>query len=232
VSGPGFLGVLFCGGRGRRLGEITKFVSKALVPVFDRPVFRYALDKLEAAESVAEILILSNDGNDEVLASTGYRTVVQDDAVVTDMFSGLHFIRQHTGDDRPAVMVPCDNISDILVDEVVRLFMDRGAQLAFSIRPIEDSTKLRQMGVFDPRSATMEYRPSHPRSHWGVVAPYVASSDLQSTGRSEAEVFNSHRLAWIEYHGPWFDVGDADSLLAASLAMQRLRVGDAVGSGG
>jgi len=221
MSGRGFLGILFCGGRGRRLGNITDSISKALIPVCDKPVFHYGLEALKAADAIEEILILSNNDNDNVLAATGYPTLVQDDALVGDMFSGLDFIRKCTGDRRPAVMMPCDNISEIRVDDVIRLFCDQHTQLAFSIRQVEDLAKLRQMGVFDPTSAHMEYRPEVPRGRWGVVAPYVASPDLVLTGLSECEVFNRHRLAWLKYSGSWFDIGDPDSLFAAAEEMQR-----------
>lgn len=222
MTAESFLGILFCGGRGRRLGAITEYVSKAFVPVYDRPVFQYGLDQLTSSHLVKDILILSNDANDAALARTGWPTLVQDDALVTDMFSGLEFVRQHTADSRPAVMVPCDNLSEVRVDDVIQLFTERRAQLAFSIRRVDDPLKLRQMGVFDPNEAHMEYRPTQPRSPWGVIAPYVASSDLELSGLSETEVFNRHRLAWTEYHGPWYDVGDPDTLVAATLAMQRV----------
>jgi dTDP-glucose pyrophosphorylase len=212
------VGLLLCGGRGVRLGEVTRYVSKALVPVFDRPVFMYPLDRLRRSRRVHDIVILTNDDNDSKLRTTGLPTLIQDDARVTDMLSGLAYYRAKTGDHRPAVLQPCDNISDVTVDDIVTLYESACPEIAFSIRTIPDPAKLAQMGVFDPSTATMEYRPQSPASSWGVVAPYVIAPGIDLTGTTE-EVFNRCRLAWAEYDGLWFDVGDVDSLYAATRAM-------------
>jgi dTDP-glucose pyrophosphorylase len=211
----GFLGILFCGGRGRRLGEITDYISKAFVPVFDRPVFQYPLEQLNAASHVDEILILTNEENDRRLRRTGYATLQQDDNRVHDMFSGLAFIRETTGDGRPAVLIPCDNLSEIQVDDVIALLLEREADMAINIRRIDDPQKLRQMGVFDPRTATMLYRPDIPPTDWGVVAPYVVAADLELSG-SMPELVARYRTVWREYRGMWFDVGDPFQLAAAN----------------
>ncbi len=211
----GFLGILFCGGRGRRLGKITDYISKAFVPVFDRPVFQYALEQLKAASHVEEILILTNEENDQRLRRTGYATLQQDDSRVHDMFSGLAFIRDTTGDGRPAVLIPCDNLSEIRVDDVIALFLEQKADMAINIRRIEHAQKLRQMGVFDPRTATMVYCPDKPRTDWGVIAPYVVAADLDLSG-SMPELVAKYRTVWREYQGMWFDVGDPFQLAAAN----------------
>lgn len=210
-----FLGILFCGGRGRRLGEITKYISKAFVPVFDRPVFRYPLAQLEASQRVAEILVLSNDENDQKLRQTGHRTLVQDDRRVRDMFTGLAFIREVTGDERPAVLMPCDNISEICVDDVISVFLDEAADIAINVRKIDDRDKLREMGVFDPKTGQMEYRPKNPKTDWGVLAPYVVATGLDLSAEMP-EVLRLHRSVWREYDGVWFDVGDVGQLAAAN----------------
>lgn len=210
-----FLGILFCGGRGRRLGEITKYISKAFVPVFDRPVFQYPLAQLEASKHVAEILILSNDENDEKLRRAGHRTLVQDDRRVHDMFTGLAFIREVTGDGRPAVLMPCDNISEIRVDDVVTMFLHKAPDIAINVRKIPDRRKLRQMGVFDPKTGQMEYRPQDPETDWGVLAPYVVAPRLDLSAEMP-KLLKVHRTAWREYDGIWFDIGDPQQLAAAN----------------
>jgi NDP-sugar pyrophosphorylase family protein len=41
--------VILCGGKGERLGEITRRVPKPLLPVGGRPVLDHILDNLESA---------------------------------------------------------------------------------------------------------------------------------------------------------------------------------------
>ncbi len=211
----GYLGLLCCGGRGTRLGEITRYVSKALVPVYDRPAFRFGLAALEASTRINDIVLLTNQYNDATLATIGLKTVIQEDAVVRDMFSGLAFVRRITRDDRPAVVMPCDNISSISVDPVIDIFEQSNAEITINLRHIDDPAVLGQIGVFDPTTETMEYRPAGRTVGYGVLAPYVIRQDLD-LGGGDAEVVNRHRVSWRVHDGPWFDIGTPDELLAAS----------------
>ena len=212
-----FLGILFCAGKGVRLGRITEYISKAFVPVYDRPVFMYPLAQLEASRRIDQIIILTNVENDAKLRQTGYRTIIQDDVQVRDMFSGLAYIRKITGDDRAAVLIPCDNISDIVVDDVINIFLREQPDIAINIRQVDSRAKLREMGVFDLSTGTTEYRPSEPKSHWGTIAPYVVRGQLDLAG-TEPEILNRCRLSYIEYAGRWFDIGDVSSLVQAGVA--------------
>jgi len=222
-----FLGILCCGGKGLRLGKITEYISKAFVPVCDRPVFMYPLAQLAASKQIDEIVILTNQENDTRLLRTGYRTIVQDDSLVQDMFSGLAYIRKVTGDERPAVLMPCDNISDIVVDDVIEVFSNEMPEIAISIRKIESKEKLCEMGVFDPRTGTMEYRPRNPKTEWGLIAPYVVRPGVELIGSTE-RIMNRHHVAWREYEGMWFDIGDVASLVKASETLSRHAAGSKV----
>jgi dTDP-glucose pyrophosphorylase len=211
---------LFCGGRGARLGSITDYVSKALVPVYDRPAFMYGLAQLQASPKVEDIIILSNQANDTALRKIGLPTLIQDDFQVRDMFSGLAFVRKKTDDHRPAVLMPCDNISAIRVDDSIEEFETTGADLTINLRRIDDPAVLRQIGVFDPDTGTMEYRPQTPRSNFGMLAPYVVRPDLDLSGSDEG-VINRHEVSWRTYDGYWFDIGTPNELAAAGEFLNR-----------
>jgi dTDP-glucose pyrophosphorylase len=212
-----FLGILFAGGRGTRLGEITRFISKAFVPVYDRPVFQYPLALLEACRSIREIVVLTNGENDAQFTAHGHRTIVQDDSRVHDMLSGLQFVREALGRDRHAILMPCDNVSNVDVNQLVATFLEERCDVCYSIRRVDDPSKLRQMGVYDPASGSLVYRPENPGSPWGMIAPYVVHRDFQwSDAKNDAEVFNQGTSRRVQYDGMWFDIGDPDSLIRCS----------------
>jgi dTDP-glucose pyrophosphorylase len=211
-----FLGILFAGGRGTRLGSITQYISKAFVPVYDRPVFLYPLAQLRASRHISEIVILTNTENDAQLRGLGCRTIVQDDAQVHDMFSGLRFVRSLMQTDRHFVLMPCDNISDLQVDSTIAAFLESQAGLCFNLTRVDGKDKLRQMGVFDPRTRQMAYKPEQPPSEWGVIAPYVVRNTLEIPENAGDEFINKTAFVYYEHPGYWFDIGDVASLLAAS----------------
>jgi len=215
-ANPNVLGILFCGGRGKRLGEITRFVSKAFVPVYDRPVFRYGLQALERSSHIDEIAILSNDENDEKLRKLGYRTLTQDDGAVHDMFTGMGFVRRFVRPKEAFVLMPCDNVSDVAVDPTVETFRQNEADIAFNVYRVADRAKLREMGVIDKEANRVCEKPRHPPSEWGIIAPFVVRADLDVHTHPSDEVINRCRFTHREHCGFWFDVGDPPSLAAAN----------------
>ena len=205
------------------MGLITQYISKAFVPIYDRPVFMYPLAQLEASRYITEIVILTNEENDARLRQLGYGTIVQDDASVQDMFSGLQFIKSRLETNKHFVLMPCDNISDLVIDQTIELFLERDVEVCFNVVRILNRRKLSQMGVFDPQMQHIRYKPPLPASEWGVVAPYVVRNDFVLPAVATDEVINQARSAWMEYMGYWFDVGDVTSLLQCTLYMAEKR---------
>lgn len=211
-----FLGILFAGGRGKRLGQITRFISKAFLPVFDRPVFMYPLAQLEASKYISNIIILTNKENNDKLNNLGYRTVVQDDNQVNDMFSGLRYIKRIIKADNNYVLMPCDNVSDIVVDRSIEYFSKNDVDICFNVTQLRDRSKLTEMGVLDPKTGQMVYKPHEPPSEWGVIAPYVARHSFDIPENGDDEVINHARTSYIKHTGYWFDIGDVKSLQECS----------------
>jgi dTDP-glucose pyrophosphorylase len=216
-----FLGVLFCGGRGTRLGEITRYISKSFVPIYDRPVFRYGLDLLEKAAHIDEIVILTNDENNEKFRQTGYPTIIQDDRAVFDMFSGWEFIKKVTGTKKHGVLMPGDNISNINIDERIDLFLRTGVDLVFSLFKVPDREKLSLMGCYEPGEKKFHYKHPDPPTPFGVVAPYIIRHRLKV--ESGDNILNHPNSAFIEHDGYWFDVGDSESIIGASLFIMNMK---------
>lgn len=215
-----FLGVLFCGGRGTRLGNISEFVSKPLVPIYDKPVFMFGLEQLQQSKLITNILILTNKENDNVLRKTGYSTLIQDDKRVRDMYSGWQFIKQQTNTAANGVLVPSDNISDIKVDTLIREFKIRKSDFLFSVSRKISADKLRQMGNYDPESNSFVYKPKAPLQY-GVLAPFIVRNSLKIV--SDKKLFESSNSHHVIYNGVWKDIGDIESL-ADAVAWRRRKM--------
>lgn len=209
-----FLGVLFCGGRGTRLSEITKFISKSFIPIYDKPVFKFGLELLEKSKKIDEIVILTNEDNDSRLRQLGYRTIVQADSRVSDMISGWDYVKRYLRTKKHGVLVPSDNICEVKIDNLIKAFEKKTAEFLFSLREIEDKTKLSQMGCFDIETRKFYYKHPDPPSKYGVIAPYIIENNLSNI--SNRNIFENSHIEILFHKGYWFDIGDYDSIIEAS----------------
>ncbi|MBV6478497.1 MAG: hypothetical protein HGGPFJEG_01252 [Ignavibacteria bacterium] len=216
-----FLGVLFCGGRGVRLGEISKYISKPLIPVYDKPVFKFGLELLKNSNHIDEILILTNEDNDRFFKNENIRTIVQDDNKVSGIFSGWEYVKEVTKTKKNAVLYPGDNICDADIDSMIMHFKTANPEFLFSLIKLMDTEKLSEMGSFDITRKIYSYR--NPVSEMGVIAPYIIKNDLGK--KASSELFSSDKSDYLIYNGNWYDIGDIDSILNASIWRQKTLAG-------
>lgn len=209
-----FLGVLFCGGRGTRLGEITKYISKSFIPVYDKPVFKFGLTLLEKSKIINEIIILSNKDNDRKLRQTGYKTIIQNDTKVSDMLSGWEFIKKTTGTKKNGVLVPSDNICEVSIDFLIRKFQKKKADFLFSIHEVRNKKKLSEMGSYDVKEKKFTYKDPNPETKYGVIAPYIIKNNLIYIPLKN--IFEHKNAMSLIHNGDWFDTGDYDSIAEAN----------------
>lgn len=209
-----FLGVLFCGGKGSRLGEITKYISKSFIPIYDKPVFQFGLELLENSKRVDEIVILTNEDNDAKLRTLGHRTIVQQDSRVSDMISGWDFVKKYMRTKKHGVLVPSDNICEVKIDSLIKEFEKKTAEFLFSVREVSDKEKLSQMGCYDIETKKFHYKHPNPPSEYGVIAPYIIENKQHSI--SSKDIFEKGHIEILFHKGYWFDIGDGDSIIEAS----------------
>ena len=209
-----FLGVLFCGGKGTRLGSITKYISKSFIPIYDRPVFLFGLELLKKSKKIDQILILTNNENNQKFKQLGYNTIIQNDDVVFDMLSGWEFVKNNTNSSANGVLIPSDNISDVSVDQLIDEFEMRNLDIVFSIHQNENKEKLSQMGTYDPINMKFYYKCNPPKSIFGVIAPYIVKNSID-TSKGDNLLGEVNTKA-VKYSGFWYDIGDKESILLAS----------------
>lgn len=207
-----FLGVLFCGGRGERLGELTRYISKSFIPVYDTPVFKFGLSRLENSTLIKEIIILTNAFNDKALRKIGHRTILQDDSKVSDMFTGWEYIKKKTGTKKNGVLVPSDNVCGIKIDQLIKDFLRHDSKFFFSLKENVGIKKLGTMGSYDVSRGKYSYKNKKCRStDCGVIAPYIVHNSVSSF----IDIFESKSSHYRLHKGYWFDLGDYDSIVEA-----------------
>lgn len=209
-----FLGVLFCGGKGTRLGEITKYISKSFIPIYDKPVFKFGLELLESSKIIKEIFILTNKENNTLFKTLGYKTIIQDDLKVNDMISGWNYIKNFTGTKKNGVLIPSDNICEVSIDSLIKIFRNSDLDFLFSLQKIKNKKKLSEMGSYRIDKRKFRYKDPSPETEYGVIAPYIIKNDLKN--KSYKNIFEIENSGFVIHKGKWIDTGDFDSIIEAS----------------
>jgi glucose-1-phosphate thymidylyltransferase len=228
-------GIILAGGKGTRLGELTRVTNKHLLPVGPLPMVYYPLKKLVGA-GLREVLLISGTehmGDFVELLGSGrehgcnltYR--VQDEAGGIAQALGLaaHFC---TGG-RCAVVLG-DNI---FRDPLGPLLAEAEAHPDWAwvaLKRVPDPHRYGVAEVRDGRLVGIEEKPRQPRSDYAVAGIYVYPPDvftvitgLRPSWRGELEItdVNSHyldqgRLGYTILDGYWTDAGTPESLALAN----------------
>ncbi len=224
-------GVILAGGKGTRLGELTKVTNKHLLPVGPLPMVYYPLKKLTGA-GIRDILLVSGTehmGDFVELFGSGreygcnltYR--VQDEAGGIAQALGL-------------AELFCTNASCIVIlgDNIfydpLHSFIDEAHRFPHNARvmlkEVHDPQRYGVAELKDGKVISLEEKPKQPRSNYAVAGIYLYPPDvfsiiktLKPSGRGELEITDVNR-AYLErgqmnyglLENYWTDAGTLDSL--------------------
>jgi glucose-1-phosphate thymidylyltransferase len=228
-------GVILAGGKGTRLGELTKVTNKHLLPVGPLPMVYHPLKKLVGAgitdvmlvsgtEHMGDFVELLGSGKDHRCRLT-YR--VQDEAGGIAQALGLAELFCHGV--RCAVILG-DNI---FLDPLGSLLDDanRSPECAWvALKQVHDPGRYGVAELRGDRIVSIDEKPEKPKSDYAVAGIYVYPPDvydvikqLRPSRRGELEItdVNRHyleqgRLGYSILKGYWTDAGTLESLAHAN----------------
>jgi len=228
-------GVILAGGKGTRLGELTKVTNKHLLPVGPFPMVYHPLKKMVGA-GIKDILLVSGTehmGDFVELLGSGkefgctltYR--VQDEAGGIAQALGLaELFCQGVG----CVVILGDNI----FHDPLGPFLADAAKSAnhawVAVKRVHDPKRYGVAEVQGNRILSIEEKPKQPKSDYAVAGVYLYPPDvfdivktLRPSSRGELEItdVNRHfleqgRLGFSQLNGYWTDAGTLDSLAHAN----------------
>ena len=226
-------GVILAGGNGTRLYPLTRVTNKHLLPVYNKPMIYYPIEKLVSV-GIKDIIIVTgkeNAGNFMSLLGSGkefgarFHYTLQDEA--GGIAHALSLVQGFVKDDSMTVILG-DNIILDDISEHVNTFTS-GARIF--LKEVKDPQRF---GVpeFDEnnRIKRIEEKPKEPKSNYAVTGIYQYDntvfdkiSKLKPSARGELEITDVNNLYLEEgtlshafLKEPWLDAGTFESLLEAS----------------
>lgn len=225
-------GMILAGGRGSRLQPCTNIISKALLPVYNRPMIYYPLNSLLQA-GIKDILFivspyhaedffeLLGDGS-QYDARFSYKIQKEPRGIAEAFIIGKEFI----GDDN-ITMILADNIFVDDISEEIANFKKGGK---IFVKSVPDPERFGVVEINkDGQAITIEEKPKNPKSNLAITGIYIYDSrvteiatSVQPSERGELEVTDLHRwymdkgeLEVTMIYKEWIDAGTFESLYAA-----------------
>lgn len=236
-------GVVLCAGRGTRLQPFSFSLPKTLLPVANRPVLEYCLQKLRDAGILDVCVVLNPDQRD--IADYLAKSCPLDVQVIPQqqplgIADALRRVRSFVGDD-PFVVLLGDN----LVLEPLDILMAAlpGHAGAMLLAPVDHPSDYGLAVLKEGCVVRVVEKPAHPVSNLAIVGVYVftpeifaAVEEISPSARGEYEITDA--IQWLIDHGhavssvvteqPFFDVGTVDRWLEANQYLLRAHLGSTV----
>jgi glucose-1-phosphate thymidylyltransferase len=234
-------GVILAGGRGARLGELTRVTNKHLLPVGPYPMVYHPLKKMVGA-GITDILVVSGTehmGDFVELLGSGrehgcnltYR--VQDKA--GGIAEALGLAELHCHGVRTLVILGDNIFFDPLSDFLGAA--ERRPQSAWvALKEVPDPGRYGVAELREEHIIGIEEKPEQPKSEFAVAGIYLYPADvyevvkhLRPSPRGELEItdVNRHylkqgRLGYMVLRGYWTDAGTLDSLALANRLVREM----------
>lgn len=228
-------GVVLAGGKGTRLGDLTRVTNKHLLPVGPFPMIYYPIKKL-VGMGIREIMLVSGTehmGDFVELLGSGHELGcnltyrVQDEA--GGIAQALGLARLFCQASRSVVILG-DNV---FFDPLAPLLADADKHPEHAWIALKQVTDPGRYGVAELNGdhlVGIEEKPQQPKSDYAVAGIYVYPPDvfdviarLKPSRRGELEItdVNQHylhqqRLGYSILSGYWTDAGTHDSLAVAN----------------
>ncbi len=244
-------GIILSGGLGTRLYPLTKVTSKQLLPIYDKPMIFYPIEKLVAA-GVKEILIIvapDHCGDYMRVLGSGKDWGVKFTYEIQDKPDGLaqaFIIGENFLDDGDNVcLLLGDNIFEDDISETISKFQS-GATIYVKEVPVEDRSRLGNVILDkDNKVLDIEEKPMHPKSPYAQTGIYIydnqvvtAAKNMKPSDRGEYEITDLNnwyrekgQLNAEVLKGAWIDAGTIEAYFEANAwARSKAKEPKAVGS--
>jgi len=229
-------GVILAGGTGSRLFPLTKVTNKHLLPVGQKPMIYYPIEKLTEAGITQVLIVTGTEHMGAVVGLLGsgkdfgchFTYKVQDEAGGIAQALGL---AEDFAAGGPLAVILGDNLfEDSLAPMVQKFLKDQGRKGArIALKKVPDPHRFGVATLDGDRVVKIVEKPKEPESHWAVTGVYVydggvfeAIRTLKPSGRGELEITDVNnayiakgQMGYDVLEGWWTDAGTFESLSRA-----------------
>jgi len=228
-------GVVLAGGTGSRLLPLTKVTNKHLLPIGQKPMIYYPIEKLISA-GIEEVLIVTgveHMGDVVSLLGSGkgfgcrFTYKVQDEAggIAQALALAENFAAAH-----PVAVILGDNIFQAGLKSYADKFIAQEQGARVLLKQVPDPRRFGVAELAGGKVIGIEEKPEEPKSDYAVTGIYIYDAavfeiirTLKPSARGELEITHVNeayiaggQLAYDVLEGWWSDAGTFESLNRAN----------------
>ncbi|MFC1739011.1 sugar phosphate nucleotidyltransferase [Planctomycetota bacterium] len=228
-------GIVLAGGTGSRLVPLTKVTNKHLLPIGEKPMIYYPIEKLTSI-GIDRILIVTgveHMGNVVSLLGSGkdfgcqFTYKVQDEAGGIAQALGL---AEDFAQGRPVVVILGDNIFKASLRKYADNFIAQKTGARVILKEVQNPQRFGVAEIEDGKVVNIVEKPKEPKSNYIITGIYFYDfsifdiiKTLKPSARDELEITDVNKSyikkSQLEYDfldGWWTDAGTFQSLTKAN----------------
>jgi len=241
--------LITAGGRATRLRPITQTINKHLIPLGNRPMVVYAIEKLVEA-GVTDIAINVNPGENDIQRVCGDGSRWGAKLTFIEQLGGpkglAHIIKNARPflKDDPFIFYLGDNIILGSLRRFIEKFQKEKLNCLLALAKVRDPQRFGVPEIVDGRIVRVVEKPAKPMSNYAVTGIYVydrtvheAVEAVQPSARGEYEISDVN--TWLIEHGRavgydeitgwWKDTGKPEDLIEGNhLILDQMSEAEAV----
>ncbi len=228
--------IILCAGKGTRLRPLTHTSAKHLIPVMNKPVLLYSIEKIKDAGITDIGLIVSPDNQDSFkeVFGDGKKFGVNLEYIVQRDPKGLaHAVlcaRDYIGDD-DFLMYLGDNLIKEDLNTFIKSFRESNADATILLAPVQNPSRFGVAKMNGKNIEAVVEKPKNPPSNLAIIGVYIFKKsifegidNIKPSWRNELEItdaigylidhnftVNGHIIySW------WKDTGMPDDIIEAN----------------
>ncbi len=225
-------GVILAGGLGTRLDPMTRVTNKHLLPVYDRPMIYYPIQRMVEAgidrilvvtggDHAGDFLKLLGNGREFGLRHIDY-TYQEGEGGIAEAVGLAEFF----ADGEPICVLLGDNLFQHSLASEMEVFRGQQGGARILLKEVSDPERFGVAELADGRVVAVEEKPEAPRTNYAVTGCYFYDASvfeiirgLEPSARGELEItdVNNHyiergSMTYGILDGWWTDAGTVASL--------------------
>jgi len=228
-------GIVLAGGTGSRLLPLTKVTNKHLLPVGQKPMIFYPIEKLTGI-GIEEILIVTgveHMGDVVSLLGSGKGFGCRFTYKVQDQAGGIAqalALAENFARNQSVAVILGDNIFQANLKTYAEKFIAQGAGARILLKQVPHPQRFGVAELSDGKILGIEEKPDQPKSDYAVTGVYFYDGavfeiirTLRPSARGEFEITHVNdayiakgQLAYDIIDGWWTDAGTFESLTRAN----------------